>query len=105
LSEINRAYRFIVNIVLVAVPIDSLAAMATVMKEKTVIGPGVFHQPLHRADHVGFGWVGQRMWLVVRENHHIVIRKSVLVQESFDVQGVVDASVQLVWRAEIIYTD
>src|SRR5271156_3163795 len=106
LFKINRINNFVINIILLTIPIHTLPTMSTIMKEQTILRLSPLHKPLHRPSHILFGRSTRRILRIIRQNNNIPLFESIsLDNEMFDVENIVDTSPQLILCANVIYSD
>ena len=92
-AEVDGVDDFVVAVFLVAVEVGSLPAVAAIVEEEGVVGAGVFDEPVHGAEEVGFGGLGHGVLLVVGQDDHIFAGiAEVLVEVCGHVLDVVDAA-------------
>jgi hypothetical protein len=77
--------------------------MSTVMEEETIMRLSVLHQPLHPTEYIVFGRLRTRIWIIVREDDHVVEGESIeAIHEHGYISGIVDTPPQLYPLADII---
>lgn len=102
-TEVNRINSIIIATDVIPSEIDTLPTMSTVMEEETIMRLSVLHQPLHRTEYIVFSRLRKRIWIIVREDDHVVEGKAVeAIHEHGYISGIVDTSPQLYPLADII---
>ena len=105
-AEVDGVDDFVVAVFFVAVEVGSLPAVAAIVEEEGVVGAGVFDEPVHGAEEVGFGGLGHGVLLVVGQDDHVFASVAeVLVEVGGHVLDVVDAAAQLAALAEVVDAD
>ena len=76
------------------------------MEEQGIIRPGIFDQPMHGSDNIGFCRMTHRILCVVCQANHILsLVMKMLIQVCRHVANVVDAAPQLATLTEVIDPD
>jgi hypothetical protein len=102
-SEVNRVNGIIVSIDVIPTEINTLATMAAVMEEQTIMRSSIFDQPFHSSNDVIFGRFRAWIRIIIRKDHHIAESELIsLIYENGHIPGVVDTTLQLDWRSDII---
>lgn len=106
LAKVDGVDDLVVAVGLVAVEVLGLAAVARVVEEERVVGPGVLDEPVHGAQDVLLGGLGHGVLLIVCENNHVFAAVAKVLREvRCHVAHVVDAAAQLAALAKVVDAD
>jgi hypothetical protein len=106
LGVVYRVNAFVISIVLIAIFVLDLATVTGIVKEESVIGLSIWHEPTHSADDVFPGRNHDWVSLIISQQNHVLSLVAIaLYQESRNIVYVVDTSPQLALLVKVVDAD